>query len=67
MLDKNKKYSFDELKEIYLKASAKAIEKLNKEFSEKTDKTDSMTEFVFSMQNMMCFAELNTILFNEVE
>ena len=40
MLDKNKKYSFDELKEIYLKASAKAIEKLNKEFSEKIDKTD---------------------------
>ena len=51
MLEKDKIYKYEELKEIILKAGANVIEEL----SDKSDKDidDSMTRLVFQMQNMM--------------
>ena len=59
-----KKYTMEEFEELYDNAIIKAIEKLDKEFQEKSN-ADGIGMFVFSFQNMLAMTELKKILFKK--
>ena len=68
MIEKNKTYTYEEIKEIYISASAEAIKKFNDDFKqvlEKENKEDSIDFIVFSMHNMIFGAEIASILFEK--
>jgi hypothetical protein len=70
MIEKNKTYSYDELKEIYKKAEMETIKKLDSEMDKKqkeNGKKDGLLNFVFTMQNLLVTNELEKILFEESE
>lgn len=68
MIEKNKTYTYEEIKEIYTSASAKAIKNFNEDYRqvlEKENKEDSIDFIVFCIQNLMLGAEIASKLFEK--
>lgn len=67
MIEKGKKYTYDELKEIFKQAQIQTLAKLKKDFrdaqKEKGAEANPMYEMAFDMQNLILFVELNSNLF----
>lgn len=62
MIEKDKAYTYDELKDIVIKATADAVTKLSKSFDD--DKVnDTAFTTLTSMIYLMAYADLNRILF----
>lgn len=63
-----KRYTKKEIEEMFMEAQSKAICNLSEKFKEVVgEKTNGMSEMVFSMQNMVAIAEVYTEMFKEVE
>ena len=68
MFNKEKKYTIEEIKEMFNKAEEKAIAKLDSDITNamtKNGKDDTMTKMIMGMQNIMAISELKNQLFNE--
>lgn len=68
MIEKNKTYSYEELKEIYKKAEIETIKKLDSEMDKaqkENGKDDALSKAIFSMQNTLVVCNLEKILFEE--
>lgn len=70
MIEKNKTYSYEKLKEIYRKAEIETIKKLDSEMNKvqkENGKGDALSKLIFSMQNTLVTCNLEKILFEESE
>lgn len=65
MFEEGKKYTYEEVKEIYNKGMELALEKLQNEFKEndKEGKLDGMGMLMIGLQNTIAYTELKSILF----
>lgn len=71
MIEKKKKYTYEELKKLFNIAEKKVWDEL-KEQMDKTKKEnnqpiDGMSSFVFQLQNMLVTSKLESILFKGEE
>lgn len=71
MLNENKTYTYEELKEIIKKAEKDTVEKLTRDLKEtgknKGKEVDFMAEFIFEMQNMIATHTMANLLLGEVD
>jgi len=71
MINKDKTYTYEELKEIIKEAETKTIEILGKQFKEVTQKEDTQIEdnplnqFAFDLQNLLAVAKMRQLLLEE--
>lgn len=67
MLNKDKSYTYEELKEIIKKAEKDVIKKLDEDLERANngEKIDPMGKIVFSMQNMITAHEMGKMLLGE--
>lgn len=65
MIEKDKTYTYEELKEILPKASADVVVKLTKEME--SSGCDAGFVAMMSLNNTVTLAELGNILFNKVK
>lgn len=65
MIEKDKTYTYEELKEILPKASAEVVIKLTKEME--SAGCDAGFISIMSLNNTLALAELSKILFRKVE
>lgn len=72
MLQKDKTYTYEELKEIIRKSNLETVKKLDrdvaeakKEHGKKEEKGDGLMDFMFSIQNMMVATTMEKILLGE--
>ena len=64
MLDKNKTYTYEELKEIIHKAEKEVIKKLDDDLEKINDEKElnPMTSLVVSLNNMIAINEMTSVL-----
>lgn len=71
MIEKNRKYTYEELKRIYQEAQKVALDEMTsdmeKTIENENKNVDSFTKLMFSMQNMMATAALYRVLFKGEE
>lgn len=70
MLDKKKKYTYEEIKEIIKEAHKKAIDESQKDWDEmlkKQGKSDYRSSMAHMLQNMMLTSEIEKMLFGKDE
>lgn len=66
MINKKKKYTYEELEELFLDAQNKTIKNLNNKIVEaqkETGKENPTQSMIMNLQNMLCLAELYQMLF----
>ena len=62
--EKEKTYTYDEIRETYLNASAKALEDFTKGL-DKVENKDPMFTSLMIMMNMQLLASMNSLMFSE--
>ena len=70
MIEKNRTYNYEEIKEIFSKAEMKVITELESEIREQAKQVGKEDEFqilMFTMQNMLTTASLKRELFRKGE
>lgn len=70
MLDKKKKYTYEEIETVIKEAHQKAIDKSQKDWDEmleKQGKKDNMSSMAHMLQNMMLTSEIEKMLFRKDE
>lgn len=68
MFNKEKKYTLEEIKVMFENAKKEALQKLDNDverISKQQGQEDPFQRIVMSMGNMLAYAELSRILFNE--
>lgn len=73
MIEKNKKYTYEEIEKIFLEAQFKTLNELQKEtlnelqkeWNEAGTDKDSTSDVLFSMQNVMVMAHLHGNFFEK--
>ena len=60
-----KKYTMQEIKEMFDIAKIKVLDKMDKDFEEKSEVKDGMAKFAWSMQNMIVLIELEHAMFGD--
>ena len=70
MLEKGKKYTYDDLKEIIKEVEKKVVTKLDndmKDVTKDSEKRDPMSSLMFSMQNMLVASMMSQMLLEKEE
>lgn len=70
MLEKGKKYTYDEIKEVVKEAEKKVVSKLDadmKSTRENNGREDTMSSLMFSMQNMLVASMMSQMILEKEE
>ena len=70
MIEKNRTYNYEEIKEIFSKAEMKVIAELERELrgqAKQVSKEDEFQILMFTMQNMLATASLKREIFRKGE